>query len=208
MRFLIILLGLFFALAARADIDAKINTPENRAILARVETAYNKIKTIRARFAQFNSKMKDDIQTGALYLSRPGKMRLVYDKGSPLEFYAFDGYFVYHDKELKEASYFELSQTPVELILKKELKFGDPGFVVSDVREMLDEYHVTAYKKGARELGTLTLVVDKQALVLKQWDVLDMQGVKSTVSLFDIQTNIPVDNALFVFHNPYHPKQR
>ncbi len=186
-----------------ADIDKKIDTPANRAVLQRVEAAYNKIRTISARFAQFNSKMKDDIQTGELYLSRPGKMRLVYDKGSPLEFYAFDGYFVYHDKDLREASYFELAQTPVELILKKKLAFSDPGFVVSDVRDDLDEYYVTAYKKGAKELGTLTLVVDKEALVLKQWDVVDMQGVKSTVSLFDIKTNVPVDNALFIFHNPY-----
>jgi len=30
-----------------------------------------------------------------------------------------------------------------------------------------------------------------------------MQGVKSTVSLYNIRKNIPVDKTVFIFHNPY-----
>ena len=82
---------LCFSLPAVADIDKKVDTAENRAILKKVETAYNKIKTLKAEFAQFNSKTENDLQTGTLYMSRPGKMRLVYEKGSPLEFYAVIG---------------------------------------------------------------------------------------------------------------------
>lgn len=197
---------LLTSLSSYALVDKSIDTPENRKILTAVEKAYNKMKTIQAQFAQFNSKIKDDLQTGTLYLSRPGQMRLVYEQGSPLEFYATNGYLIYHDKESKEVSYFELSQTPVELILKKELKFDDSSFVVTDVRDILDEYHVTAHKKDAKELGSLTLVIDKETLQLKQWEVLDMQGIKSTVSLFDIKINIPVDKTLFLFQNPYQNK--
>lgn len=195
-----------FSLQAFADIDKKINTPENMAILKKVETAYNKIKTLKAEFAQFNSKTENDLQTGTLYMSRPGKMRLVYEKGSPLEFYAINGYLVYHDKELKEVSYFDLNQTPVSLILKKELKFSDPEFLVTSVQDVLDEYKVTAVKKGAKELGSLTLTIDKEALVLKQWEVVDMQGIKSTVSLYNIKQNSPIDKKLFFFQNPYKKK--
>lgn len=194
---------LFISCGAQADIYKKIDTPQNRLILTQVEKAYNDIKTIKAKFAQFNSKIKDDLQTGDLYLSKPGKMRLVYDKGSPLEFYAIDGYLIYHDKDLKEVSYFDLNQTPVALILKEKLSFNDPEFVVTDVQDVLDEYFVSAHKKDAEELGTLTLVIDKDTLELKQWDVVDMQGVKSTVSLYDIEKNVPVKNTLFQFKNPY-----
>jgi outer membrane lipoprotein-sorting protein len=169
-----------------------------------VEKAYNNMKTIKAQFAQFNSKIQDDLQTGTLYLSRPGKMRLVYEKGSPLEFYAINGYLIYHDKEAEEVSYFELAQTPVELILKEKLLFDDPAFVVTDVQDILDEYYVTAHKKDAKELGSLTLIIDKETMQLKQWDILDMAGVTSTVSLFDTKMNIPIDNRLFLFQNPYH----
>lgn len=188
---------------AMADIHKSVDTPENRAILTKVEKAYNSMKTIKAKFAQFNSKVKDDLQTGDLYLSKPGKMRLVYDKGSPLEFYATDGYFIYHDKDLEEVSFFDLAQTPVALILKDKLSFTDPDFVVSDVQDVLDEYFVSAHKKDAEELGTLTLVIDKDTLELKQWDVVDMQGVKSTVSLYDITANKPIKDSMFNFVNPY-----
>ena len=67
--------------------------------------------------------------------------------------------------------------------MQKELKFDHPAFVVTDVGDMLDEYYVTAHKKEAPELGSLTIVIDKETMQLKQWEVLDMQGVKSTVSL-------------------------
>lgn len=188
---------------ALADIHKSVDTPQNREILTKVENAYNSMKTIKAKFAQFNSKVKDDLQTGDLYLSKPGKMRLVYEKGSPLEFYAVDGFFIYHDKDLQEVSYFDLSQTPVALILKDKLSFKDPDFVVSDVQDVLDEYFVSAHKKDAEELGTLTLVIDKDTLELKQWDVVDMQGIKSTVSLYDITANKPIKNSMFNFVNPY-----
>lgn len=193
----------FMAQPAGADIYKKIDTPQNRAILEKVEKAYNHMQTIKAKFAQFNSKVKDDLQTGDLYLSKPGKMRLIYEKGSPLEFYAANGLFIYHDKDLKEVSYFDLSQTPVALILQKNLSFKDPDFVVTDVQDVLDEYYVTAHKKDAENLGSITLIIDKDTMQLKQWDVLDMQGVKSTVSLYDIEQNAPMDNSLFNFKNPY-----
>lgn len=196
-------MALMMPFMAVADIHKSVDTPENRVILTKVEKAYNSMKTIKAKFAQFNSKVKDDLQTGDLYLSKPGKMRLVYEKGSPLEFYAINGFFIYHDKDLEEVSYFDLNQTPVALILKDKLSFKDPDFVVSDVQDVLDEYFVSAHKKDAEELGTLTLVIDKDTLELKQWDVVDMQGIKSTVSLYDISANKPIKDSLFNFVNPY-----
>ncbi len=201
-----IALSLLVTGTAVADIDKRIDTPQNRAILQKVESAYNKIRTLKGKFAQFNSKMQDDLQTGELYMSRPGEMRLIYEKGSPLEFYAHNGYLIYHDKDLQEVNYFKLEQTPVSLILKQTLKFSDPEFLVTDVRDVLDEYYVTAIKKDARELGSLTLIIDKETLQLKQWDVVDIEGVKSTVSLYDTEFNVPLDKKIFLFQNPYKKK--
>lgn len=200
------LMMLGVSVSAGAIVQPDIDTPENRAILSRVEQAYNAIKTVQADFAQFNSKVKDDLQTGTFYLSKPGQMRLVYEKGSPLEFYATNGYLIYHDKELKEVSYFDLAQTPVEIILQKRVSFDDKEFRVTYVADVLDEYFVTVEKTEAPELGNITLVIDKETLSLKQWDVVDMQGIKSTVSLYNIKQNIPVDKSLFSFHNPYQKK--
>ena len=192
-----------FATPSFALVDKKIDTKANREILSKVEKAYNKMRTLSAHFAQFNSKMKDELHTGMIYISKPGQMRLQYEKGSPLEFVATKGYFIYHDKDLEEVNYFDLNSTPVEWILRDQLLFDDEGFVVTDVQDVLDEYFITAHKKGAKELGELTLVIDKEEMMLKQWDILDVQGIKSTVSLFDMKQNIPVDKKIFMFHNPY-----
>ena len=200
---ILLLLLLAFSMPSYAVVDKKIDTPETRAILNKVEKAYNKMRTLTAQFAQFNSKMKDDLQTGTIYLSKPGQMRLKYEKGSPLEFVATGGVFIYHDKDLEQVNYFDLNSTPVEWILRDKLVFDDEGFVVTDVQDVLDEYTITAHKKGAKELGELTLVIDKESLALKQWDVVDVRGIKSTVSLFDIKQNIPIDKKIFLFHNPY-----
>ena len=209
MRYFLFFIG--FLLSAISGVDAKIlpkiDTPENRQILQKVEQAYNKIQTIQANFTQFNSKTKNDLQTGVLYLSKPGKLRLLYEKGSPLEFYAYNGYLIYHDKEAKEVSYFELSQTPVELILRSQLHFQDPDFTVIDIVQHLDEYHVKAIKTDAPDLGSLTLVIDAETLALKKWIVKDMQKVESTVSLYKTQFNKPLAKELFYFKNPYKKKK-
>lgn len=202
-KLILLFLVLVFATPSFALVDKKVDTKANREILTKVEKAYNKMKTLEAKFAQFNSKMKDELHTGTIYISKPGQMRLVYEKGSPLEFVATNGAFIYHDKDLEEVNYFDLNSTPVEWILREKLVFDDPGFVVTDVQDVLDEYFITAHKKDAKELGELTLVIDKDEMTLKQWDVLDVQGIKSTVSLFDIKRNIPVDKKIFIFQNPY-----
>ena len=207
-KLVILFLALIFTTPSFALVDKRIDTKANRAILTKVEKAYNKMKTLQARFAQFNSKMKDELHTGTIYISKPGQMRLQYEKGSPLEFVATRGAFIYHDKDLEEVNYFDLNSTPVEWILRDKLLFDDPGFVVTDVQDVLDEYYVTAHKKDAKDLGELTLVIDKDTMTLKQWEILDMQGIKSTVSLFHTEVNIPVDKSLFMFQNPYQKKEK
>jgi len=202
-KIIVLLVMIFLSTSCFALVDKRIDTPSNRKLLGKIETAYNKMRSLKADFAQFNSKMKEDLQTGTIYIKRPGQMRLVYEKGSPLEFVATNGYFVYHDKDLEEVNVFELSSTPVEWILRDKLIFDDEGFVVTDIQLILDEYFITAHKKDAKDLGELTLVIDKDTLNLKQWDVLDMQGIKSTVSLFNIEQNVALDDKLFVFKNPY-----
>ena len=208
MKKLLLLLLLIFAVPAMAVVDKKIDTPANRAILNKVEKAYNKMRTLQAKFAQFNSTMKDDLQSGIIYISRPGQMRLQYEKGSPLEFVATNGAFIYHDKDLEEVNYFDLNSTPVEWILRDKLVFDDAGFVVTDVQDILDEYYITAHKKDAKELGELTLIIDKDTMELKQWDVLDVQKIKSTVSLFDIKQNLPIDKKIFLFNNQYNKTKK
>ena len=41
----------------------------------------------------------------------------------------------------------------------------------------------------------------------KQWKVIDAQGLVTTVALLDAETNIALDNRLFVFDDPREARQ-
>ena len=66
MKKLLFFLLLSFVLPVGAVVDKKIDTPTTREILTKVEKAYNKMRKLKADFAQFNSKMKDELHTGTI----------------------------------------------------------------------------------------------------------------------------------------------
>lgn len=195
---MILLLSLL-ALPVRADIRPALQTKQNMEILAKVETLLDRITTMKSRFSEFSSKDGDFMKHGDFYLSRPNRMRLVYDAPTPLEFIADGQYFIYHDKDFDQVSFLEINQTPAAILLKPHFSFSDPEFLVTNIQEELDEYHITAIKKDEPELGELTLIVTQDPLELKQWELVDMKGIKSTVGLYETEENIPVDAQLFVF---------
>jgi outer membrane lipoprotein-sorting protein len=45
--------------------------------------------------------------------------------------------------------------------------------------------------------GNLTLVFTAPVLELRQWTIVDAQGLSTTVSLRDVQTGVTLDPALF-----------
>jgi len=57
MKKILFLCLLCWSFSVGAVVDKVVDTPENRKILSAVEKAYNKIQTIQAEFAQFNSKI-------------------------------------------------------------------------------------------------------------------------------------------------------
>lgn len=190
------------AATVRADVLPELQTPENKAILGKVEKLLDGITTMKSRFSEFSSKDGDYMKHGDFYLARPNRMRLVYDAPTPLEFIADGQYFIYHDKDFDQVSYLEINQTPAAILLKPGFSFNDPEFLVTNVQEELDEYRITAIKKDEPELGELTLIVSQDPVELKQWELVDMKGIKSTVGLYEIEQNIPIKADLFVFVPP------
>ncbi|MBP5161080.1 MAG: outer membrane lipoprotein carrier protein LolA [Alphaproteobacteria bacterium] len=199
MRKLLLLLACLYAGVAGAVVPDALQTKDNMAILGKAESLLNSFTTMRSRFTQFSSKDGDYLQHGDFYLSRPNKMRLVYDEPSQLEFVADGYYLIYHDKSFDQVSYLEINQTPAAILLKPDFSFSDPEFTVTDIQHDLDEYRITAIKTNEEELGQLTLVLSDKPVALKQWDLVDAKGIKSTVGLYEIEENVKLDPKLFVF---------
>ena len=193
------LFAFLFASSGYAIVPEKLDTPENREILTKVEEMLRSITTMKSRFSEFTSKDGDFMKHGDFYLSRPNKMRLIYDAPSDVEFIADGMYFIYYDKGFDQVSYLEINQTPAAILLKPDFTFDDKEFLVTGIEQDLDEYRISAIKNKEPELGELTLITGIDPVDFRQWELVDAKGIKSTVGLYETQMNKPVDEKLFVF---------
>lgn len=197
-------IGLFlwmflFASSGYAIVPEKLDTPQNREILTKVEQMLRSITTMKSRFSEFTSKDGDFMKHGDFYLSRPNKMRLIYDAPADVEFIADGMYFIYYDKGFDQVSYLEIDQTPAAILLKSNFTFDDKEFLVTGIEQDLDEYRISAVKNKEPELGELTLITGIDPVDFRQWELVDAKGIKSTVGLYETQMNKTVDESLFVF---------
>ena len=203
MKKTLLLLGFcLLASTAQAIVPPNLDTPENRKILKQVEGVLSKIKTMKSRFSEFSSKDGDFMKHGDFYMSRPNKMRLIYDEPAQIEFIADGQNFIYYDKSFDQISLLDINQTPAAILLKPDFTFDDAAFEVTDIKQELDEFHISAIKTGQAELGTLTVIVTQDPLEFNQWELVDMKGIKSTVGLYETVLNGPVDESLFIFKKP------
>src|SRR5581483_10700668 len=104
-RFIVV--ALLLALARPAF--ALTLTDAEAAAVKKAEATLNGITTMKARFVQVNA--DGSTHEGDLYISRPGKMRLVYDPPTPMLMVADGAFLIYVDKEMDDVSHIDLNDT-------------------------------------------------------------------------------------------------
>src|ERR1051325_3752305 len=124
-KLLTVLLLLVAAPAFAAEADT--------AALTKAQQYLNGITSLQSRFTQVDPDGKT--HEGDLYISRPGKMRLVYDPPTPIMMVADGKFLIYVDTKMKDVSHIDLDDTPAGLLLKKDLSFNDPSVKVLAVKQ-------------------------------------------------------------------------
>jgi len=195
-----------FALAPlRADEEAAFETvtpavlsEDDARWLQRAEDYFNSIESIRAAFFQT---AEGEVAEGVFYLSRPGRLRVEYLPPTPVLIVG-DGLFLhFHDTELGQVSDWPIFDTPLGALSSDEVKFNE-DLIVTGFRRRSGSLAITLVKSEDPGLGSLTLFFGEAPMELKQWKVIDAQGLVTTVALFDAELNIALDNRLFVFDDP------
>jgi len=167
--------------------------------LQRAEDYFNSIDSIRAAFFQTSS--EGGTAEGVFYLSRPGRLRVEYLPPTPVLIVG-DGLLLhFHDTELGQVNDWPIFDTPLGALSSDEVKFND-DLVVTGFRRRSGTLAITLVKREDPGLGSLTLYFSEAPMELKQWKVIDAQGLVTTVALRDAETNIALDNRLFVFDDP------
>lgn len=186
------LLGLAPLVAAAQTRAPEVKDPD----VARVEAYLNGIKSFKGRFLQVGP--DGGIAQGQVFMRRPGNMRFQYDPPTPLLIVADGTWLVIWDKKLDQVDRVPLSSTPIDFLVQREVKLT--GRVrVKSVEKQTGLLALTVYDNDRKDDGEITLIFNAEPLDLRQWVVTDTQGLQTRVSLFEVESNIPLDIKLFVF---------
>lgn len=199
-----LLLVLALALAA-IPAWAQQPTPANlsaddQADVLRIERYLNRIKTMQARFLQVSS--DGDYSEGNLYFSKPGKMRLEYDAPKQVLIVSDGVNLAYVDKELEQASYFDLESTQASILLRDVISFSAGDVIITAFERGPGVLRMTLIKGNDPLEGNITLIFSDRPLGLKKWTVTDAQGIVTNVSLLGPRFGGKLDPELFDYRQP------
>jgi len=173
------------------------NYLNDRSVIA-AERFLNSIRTLKAPFVQASS--SGNYARGNLYIERPGKLRIDYDKPTNLQVYADGTWLFYIDEELKDVSQVPLAATPASFLVRDKFSFSD-GLTIQKVEKRNRALRITVVRKE-EESGSLALLLSEDAMAFRGWTVTDPQGVKTTVTLLSPTLNQPIAKEIFVFTPP------
>ncbi|WP_299395515.1 outer membrane lipoprotein carrier protein LolA [Pelagibius sp.] len=173
-------------------------SPDQVAALTRVERYLNDINTMQARFVQISD--NGGYAQGDLYVDRPGHMRFDYDAPTPVLLIANGLTLLYYDKELKEATFLPLWETPLWFLIREEVRFDDNVEIVG-IEEALGTLRVSLRDPDTPDGGVVTLVFSDRPLTLRKWELIDPQGIETQVSLVNPVYGEAIDDDLFKYHD-------
>lgn len=171
-------------------------SPDEVAAVTRIERYLNDIKTLKARFVQISS--NGAYAEGEVFLDRPGRMRFDYDPPSPVLIIANGLSLLYYDKELKEATFLPLWETPLWFLIRDDVRLDENVEIVA-IEEALGTLRITLRDEESPDGGQVTLVFADEPLTLKKWELIDPQGIQTQVSLINPVYGEAVDPELFKY---------
>lgn len=186
------------ALAQEAPAAAVLDGA-GKAVLAEAERYLDGIRSLKARFLQ--EAPGGERAEGVIYLRRPGRLRVEYAPPVPVLIVG-DGLLLhYHDRELGQINEWPIADTPLGILAGEEIRFGEE-LTVTALARGAGRLEITVVRGDDPGAGSLALVFEEAPLTLRQWRVTDPQGLVTVVSLFDLETDVALQPALFVFDDP------
>lgn len=177
------------------SIRTRTMTQADRDELDAVSAYLNSIVTLKGGFIQIAP--SGDMSEGTFYLSKPGKLRFEYNPPVPTLLVA-DGHGVaVVNKRLKTIDTYPLFETPLHLILDKTIDIRHSAQFVS-MQHQQGTVVINMRSNQAHSKANISLVFSEPAYELRQWTVLDNQGLATTVALRDLQPGATVSPSLFV----------
>lgn len=182
--------------AVAAPIPAQLSL-EDRVLIDRIEAYLNSLFTMQARFVQASS--NGGAAQGQVFLSRPGRMRIEYDPPVPVLMVADGKWLIYVDRKLSQVSHVPLASTPVSVLTRERVSLTGGDVIMTGFERSGRTARITLVQASDPYSGKVTLVFDTDPVMLKQWTVVDAQGITTDVVLIAPDFGKRLDPKLFVF---------
>jgi outer membrane lipoprotein-sorting protein len=173
--------------------------------LDRISRAFNAIHTLRGAFVQIGPDGQDD--EGVFYIEKPGRMRFEYHAPNPVLIVSDGSTVAVENRKLGTLDHYPIWSTPLDLILADDVNLNRNPAVVGVSREP-GELIVSARESSTKVSGNLTLVFSDPGLELRQWTIVDAQGLSTTVSLRDVKPGVSIDPGLFALPSENKPSDK
>jgi outer membrane lipoprotein-sorting protein len=163
--------------------------------LSAISAYLNSFETARGAFTQIN----DDgtIQTGTIYIRRPGRVRFEYDPPDETLVLASGGAVaVFDPKGNAGPETYPLERTPLKIILARRVDLSRERMVTAHDYDGTATI-VTAQDPENPDYGNIQLVFTGSPVELRQWKVNDSGGGSTTVVLGDLELGPTLPNRLF-----------
>lgn len=148
--------------------------------LAALSDYLNGIDRAQSTFTQINP--DGGVDTGNIFLDRPGRIRFEYDGDDLLVIAGGQQVAIFDGRSNTRPDQYPLSETPLNLILARNVDLGRSGMVV---RHSFDgtATRVLAQDPDRPEIGTIEMVFTGDPVELRQWVITDNRGDVTTVVL-------------------------
>jgi outer membrane lipoprotein-sorting protein len=175
-----------------ADPAAPINAAE---AVRRANAYFESMQVMTADFVQIGQDGKRS--EGKLYLQRPGRLRFQYAPPDRLDIVADGRSLAVRDQKAGTQDLYFISQTPLKFLLADHVDIARDTKVTgvaSDANAVAITIEDKATFGGS---ATITVLFDPTTFALKQWTVLDSQGLQTVVTLFNIDLATKPEASLF-----------
>lgn len=164
------------------------------------------IDEVEGRFEQTNP--RGAVQTGDIFLKRPGKARFQYDPPSGLVVVSDGRNVSVWDSRLRTFDRTPLGATPLAILLAQRIRLGE-DVEVFRVGRYDDGFYLSARSTHGqtRTEGYITLVFGDNPMTLRGWTLVDGQGQATKVKLTRL-AKTPIRPEMFVLNDPRPPEER
>jgi len=168
----------------------------NERYVTQAEQWLQNLNSAQARFTQIDYLGRE--LRGTFYINRPGRLRFEYDEPVTDHIVA-DGTMIYfYDGDSKQASSAPIGMTLADFILRPDVHMSKTVKIES-VRTRDSMVEITLSQRDHPGTGQLILGFSQSPFALKNWRIIDTQGLTTDIILSNLKNVERLDPRLFIY---------